>query len=394
MVGGNITVINSVEEYDQLTDQVLNVLSSYSISTFNVHVESERLKRNINKGCAIINVHDGTLHYNTKKSENTNCTTTGEINTIICESTDISPEICPLPATAITSVSELLETSSVTSTGGYTDSSTNNIISQPNASEQSSTNLVVAICVPLVVVIILIVIIAFFLIRRKKKKRQMVHKGFSYGDGVLIPTHSDEITSPPETPMNAALFKGTEHTQHDMEAATSSPANPNNVAMALYAVPNKKKHKDEDSSEAYDSLTASDMPPDKATDNNGDVTYVNTDELQTGGEMYDCINAAELNSGKEKHNNENKTYENTTTEAYYANSTNMQSTTDTNTDEKPDGDIYSAANEEAHNNDFGNEYGKLDIDTSPQNDGMYSFVDTSINTSPEDSTYDRLQRNK
>ncbi|XP_071953846.1 uncharacterized protein [Antedon mediterranea] len=178
--GGNITLINSVEEYDQLTDSVLDVLSVGSGSKFNVHVESElTLKKRLKKGCAIIDVYDGILNSHDVNSENMDCSTTNLINTIICESTDIHPGLCPVgsPTTPRSvSTTSLLKASSVTSTGDYTDSSTNNIISQPNVSKQSRTNLVVAICVPLVVVIILIVIIAFFLIRRKKKQRQMIQK--------------------------------------------------------------------------------------------------------------------------------------------------------------------------------------------------------------------------
>ncbi|XP_071953057.1 uncharacterized protein [Antedon mediterranea] len=387
LVGGNITVINSLEEYNQLTENVLHVLSVGNKNRFYVHVQ--------NMGCKIINVHDRYGLSNTVTSDIIECSTTVRVNSIICESTD-KTKICQVPTTSTprsVSTTSLFNTQPEMSTSenshpintDKTISSTN--MSSPNSNftsgnKQASDDLLVIICVPLVV-IILVIIIALFLIRRKKKKRNTSNSNYakggrvSYSNGVLIDTHSGECTE---------------------NAAMSPPANQNDVASNvyavppnLYAVPNKKKHKD--SGEAYDSLNASDMVPDTETD--ADVTYGNTEflSIKNGGEFYDSINAADMQSYRVGNDNENIPYENKA-EAYYANSTNMQSTTGTNTDEKPDGEIYSAVNEEAQNNDFGNEYGKLDIDTSPQNDDMYSYVDTSINTSPEDTTYDRLQRNK
>ncbi|XP_071952426.1 uncharacterized protein [Antedon mediterranea] len=172
VIGGNITVVNSKAEYDQLTNNVEHVLSVGTKSKFNAHHDNGLRQ----KKCILINVANGYIWNNAKK-ENIDCSHAVEINTIICESTDASPDICPVPSQSTTLVPELTKTSLVTSTSAdYAISSTNNI-SPPHASEQhkSSANLVAAICVPLVV-IILIVLIAFFLIRRKRKKRQMVDR--------------------------------------------------------------------------------------------------------------------------------------------------------------------------------------------------------------------------
>ncbi|XP_033121061.1 uncharacterized protein LOC117120148 isoform X3 [Anneissia japonica] len=93
--GGNITEINSIDEYERLTKNVLNIISVLEVSTFSVHVINLPLDH-IRIGCATITVQDG-YFFNNLNIKNTHCTTTHMVNTIFCEHTDVHTGICSMP---------------------------------------------------------------------------------------------------------------------------------------------------------------------------------------------------------------------------------------------------------------------------------------------------------
>ncbi|XP_071953138.1 uncharacterized protein [Antedon mediterranea] len=212
MIGGNITVMNSVEEYDQLTDSVLYVLRVLSRSKFNVHVESELPQKNLNKGCVIIDVYDGTFYPN--YSENINCSATDEINTIVCESTDSTPEICQ----EVTSTDQHQKTSRLGLTTSRLDLTTprlyltknvNATVSNANSVTNTPNNLlettpwyelntchglVVDIIIVLSTVIITVVVMCFLIfLRNKLKTSGRKQDSDSNGKSINQDTHQNEL---------------------------------------------------------------------------------------------------------------------------------------------------------------------------------------------------------
>ncbi|XP_033117531.1 uncharacterized protein LOC117117359 [Anneissia japonica] len=152
--GGNITVIDSIDEYEQLTYNVLHALSVGQKSTFSVHVQNPLLN-NISMGCATIMIGDGyTSNTINIYSDNT---TTGIVNSIVCESmgkwlveeSDVITRIFPAPTT-IKFTNPLTETKSEMKEGA---------------------NLwIVGVITSSVVVTIAIILLSLLLIRRRQRR--------------------------------------------------------------------------------------------------------------------------------------------------------------------------------------------------------------------------------
>ncbi|XP_071954259.1 uncharacterized protein [Antedon mediterranea] len=197
MVGGNITVINSVEEYNQLKENILQVLSVRSRSKFNVHVESELRQKKLKKGCAIIDVDDGTLS-NTVNSENMNCSTTDRINNIICESTELTPGICQLTTETTTSRLDLTTTSSATvsNANSFTNTPNNLLETTPWYELDKCHGLVVdIITVSSAVIITIVVMCSLIFLRNKLKTSGRNHSRDSEVDSKSLnqDTHQNEL---------------------------------------------------------------------------------------------------------------------------------------------------------------------------------------------------------
>ncbi|XP_033104457.1 uncharacterized protein LOC117107042 [Anneissia japonica] len=84
-LGGNITVINSIEEYEQLTEVVVNIMKPFQDRNFNVHNQ----KDGISNGCATITVEDELFINDDINMVNTDYFKTHLVDAIACESSGI-----------------------------------------------------------------------------------------------------------------------------------------------------------------------------------------------------------------------------------------------------------------------------------------------------------------
>ncbi|XP_033103589.1 uncharacterized protein LOC117106325 [Anneissia japonica] len=159
-VGGNITVINSVSEYQQLTSNVLYILSVFGDSTFNVHVQN--LPQGT--GCATITVQDELILSNSVTITNTDCTTTCMVDTIVCESTGVHTGICPVQGATKAMPTSTQPVHGYTSIG-FLHSSKGTL----SGMKVGPNLLIVAVVASSAVVTIAMILLSFLQIRRRQR---------------------------------------------------------------------------------------------------------------------------------------------------------------------------------------------------------------------------------
>ncbi|XP_033117537.1 uncharacterized protein LOC117117365 isoform X2 [Anneissia japonica] len=438
-LGGNITVINSIDEYNQLTNNVLHLLSAWqdNDSTFNVHVQNITLN-NIRMGCATIFIEDGIL-INGKKIVNRDNTTTGTVDTIVCESTDMRP----VPATKVMPKSSTKSTTPVYQT-------THPLKNKQSQIDAGLNLLMIAIISSIVVIAILIIITFLFILRRKKKKQPGVSGNpsnhlpstdlpiadgqqdtatVSYTDGVAVHEYStaenlnqdqndeaceilddihNNIHSPPVTlaaddayavPYNDVVEKDVTRDEDGtliVEDMDSIAMKQNGLGAVMYAVPNKgpkgRKEKVKQSIyEADDTLNVQYADIQQASDQwrrepygaSHGASYENVNAQSLQERNHDSISDTDIHSGNENPGNEyNVPYKHPATgdrQQDHDGSYNMLNIAE----------VHSKSGK--HNMGSANDSGKLNAgDHMPPEDNMYSYVETSVG---EANAYDKLQRN-
>ncbi|XP_033104878.1 uncharacterized protein LOC117107335 [Anneissia japonica] len=179
-LGGNIAEINSIDEYEQLTESVLHILRPGQDSIFSVHIQNPSFNI-ISKGCATIIVKDGNLFINEVSITNTKCATTRMVDTFVCESTDVHTGICPKlqPTTPVhqTShiwsrpVTQFFVTDKTIS--GYTPTEFTHSSKETLSEMKVGPSLrIVAVVMSSVVVTIAMILLSFFFIRRRQRTKK------------------------------------------------------------------------------------------------------------------------------------------------------------------------------------------------------------------------------
>ncbi|XP_033120818.1 uncharacterized protein LOC117119950 [Anneissia japonica] len=455
-VGGNITVINSTDEYEQLTNNVLHVLKNRDDSTFNIHVQN--LPRDdIRMGCATIEIHDGPGIINNVYTTNTDCDETCMVDTIVCESTDFNTEICPIQVTEVAQTTTVQQTMSVFTTVSKsfvteetTEKYTSMVFMHPSKGNQSEIETgpgvpIVAIIMSIVVITIAIILLVLLFMRRSQKRKRSrnslgpnqhlqstglpVDKDgatVSYSDGGVVhkystaEDHQDRseaynildakyIHSPTvvvndvygsfftnvpfSSPTNSAQDQ-----EHDIlrpNGMDSGAAKQNGLGGGVYAVPNKK-------AKAHNGETNQDVDEPYATLDADDMQPVSEHHERESDNAFD--DALYVNANAHCLQDEGEAY-------------NALNAADMHSDRDNSGDVYDVPyketgdRQEDHGNVYdmlnraevrlGNEYDKLNApDNMAPKDDMYSYVETAVGCgivtmSPgeEDHAYDKLQRN-
>ncbi|XP_071949736.1 uncharacterized protein [Antedon mediterranea] len=153
-IGGNVTVINSIDEYKQFRDNMLHVLSIWEESTALVYIQLN-LAQGINAGWAIIYAYDG-MSSNVVEVENIGCLSARMVNTIICESIGQTQ----VPTVNYTTLQPSYLSTRSLSAGKQRHTNT---MSVTNIVERkTSSGLVIVVCVSSAAVIVTVIIIGFF----------------------------------------------------------------------------------------------------------------------------------------------------------------------------------------------------------------------------------------
>ncbi|XP_071952627.1 uncharacterized protein [Antedon mediterranea] len=423
-IGGNLTVINSEDEYKHLVNNVLHILTFGSKSTFNVYVEVSP-KNNVDVGCAKIVVDDGILNWNDIYIENKECFTEENVDTIVCESSVVDRGICLVSTTdtsnsqlaslVTTTPSDLIVTSvsmiSLMSTSSSDPMSTSKVPSKAyitypidvtrqttldhsqvtyidGDNQNTNPNLLVPVGIPLLFCVVFVVIVTFMccFIRYRKNKQLSKHEGsVSYSNGAIIHEHSDNqhscvvenilydtgIQLQATSDVQKDILKRRDeremkHNSDNLQSATQSGSSRHNR--------NEDIEDDFGSSvsvecELYNAIDVGDV---QHLQSNRDIetSQVNTPVFtQDGGEVYDILNVTDMQQEAQEKNAGD--FPNGFDETLYANTEGF----------KDDCDVYDTLNAENMNLEPDGNNGK--------SDGEYDLPYSTINNHSEKNNGDR-----
>ncbi|XP_071952975.1 uncharacterized protein [Antedon mediterranea] len=254
-VGGNITVINSKDEYDQLTDNVLRILKRLrhpSTSIFNVYADKEYPEKNLYAGCANVVVENRMGVQNDIYIRNKGCFTE-EINTMVCESSDLDLGICTVSTTDTTNTqltslmtttssdmtsasmslsmsttpSDPIPTSEVPSktsniypigvTGPTTDYSEVTYPDGDNQNLNTDPDLLVTVGIPVLVFAVGVIVTFTCCIRYRRSKHQDIQENVSYSNGATIHEHSTSDNQHPCEVENILYDTGIQHNYNQQQ---------------------------------------------------------------------------------------------------------------------------------------------------------------------------------